>query len=60
MTLVRVQIDHLDLAFLDINESIARFTRQREKRAGSIRDDFPDGAQGLHVSRGQRRTLHLP
>ena len=59
MAFVGIGIDHLDLAFLDINEAIHRFAGPCEKRARRIGRDLARGAQRLDVSCGQRGALHL-
>jgi len=59
MAFVGIGIHYLDLAFLDINEAIHRFTGPCEKHSRRIRYDFAGGAQRLNVRCGQRRALHL-
>src|ERR1700677_349939 len=59
MALVGIGIDHLDLAILDINEAIRRFTGSSEKHSRRIHHDLARGAQRLDMRRSERRALHL-
>ncbi len=59
MAFVGIGIDHLDLAFLDIDKAIRRFAGPREKRTRRIGRDLARLAQRLNVRCGQRDSLHF-
>ena len=59
MALVSIGIDHLDLAFLDVDKAIHRLAGPREKRTRRIAGELARSAQRSNVRCGQRGSLHL-
>ena len=59
MAFVGIRIDHLDLAFLNIDKAIDQLAGPCEKRTRRIGSDLAGGAQRLNVRCGQRDSLHL-
>ena len=59
MALVGIRIYHLDLALLEINETIRRLAGPRDKRTLRVVDYLPHPAQCFHVRRREWGTLHL-
>ena len=59
MALIRVGIDHFDLALFHVEKAIRRFARPGEKGPRRIGADFSRSEQRLDVRCGQRSTLHL-